>query len=91
MTQLPITMISEQDRKNLLHLKKQLRRLKRRLFLEAVNKPVTNVDKFRHLILNLALDDSSMTAGMSSFHDSFQTLQSIETIKEEVRFCDPVG
>jgi hypothetical protein len=85
---------SEQDRTNLLKMKKQLRRLKRRLFLEAVKSPESSVDKFRAMILTLALDSAtgeSSTTKMS-FYDSDSTLASIDPIYEgEVRICQPVG
>ncbi len=63
---------SEQDYETLLQLKKQLRRLKRRLFLEVTTKSVTEVDKFRELILNLALDETASTEELSSL-ESFQS------------------
>mmetsp|Transcript_14260 Transcript_14260/g.23613 ORF Transcript_14260/g.23613 Transcript_14260/m.23613 type:complete len:90 (-) Transcript_14260:368-637(-) len=82
--------LSLQDQKNLLEMKRQLRRLKRRLFLQAVKKPETSVDKFRAMILNFALDDS-LTAEMTSM-DSNSSLPSIDPIyEEEVRICEPVG
>ena len=61
MTLLQTMTKSEQDYETLLQLKKQLRRLKRRLFLEVTTKSVTEVDKFRELILNLALDETVST------------------------------
>jgi hypothetical protein len=68
--------ISEQDYEALLQFKKQLRRLKRRLFLEATTKPETKVDKFRELILNLALDETASQQELSSL-ESFQSVNII--------------
>jgi hypothetical protein len=72
MTLLQTMTKSEQDYETLLQLKKQLRRLKRRLFLEVTTKSVTEVDKFRELILNLALDETVSTEELSSL-ESFQS------------------
>jgi hypothetical protein len=86
--------LSEEDRTNLLKMKRHLRRLKRRLFLEAAKSPETPVEKFRAMIFTLAMDSGtgeSSTAKMS-FDDSDSTLASFEQIYEgEVRICQPVG
>lgn len=86
--------LSEQDRANLMKMKRQLRRLKRRLFLEAAKRPETPVEKFRAMIFTLALDSAtgeSSTSKMSYF-DSDSTLASLDAIYDgEAMICPPVG
>ena len=86
----PLLIQLSDDTKTLLLITKQLRRLKRRLFLEATRQPETNADKFRQLILNLALDESS-TAEMSSFSGSVQSFPSMQSINEGAASVSPVG
>ena len=81
---------SKHDIEALLHIKKQLRRLKRRLFLEATKKPETSVDMFRQLVMNLAFDENS-TAGMITFNESFESSPSLQSIHEDSVSISPDG
>lgn len=87
-----LNQFSDEDRKNLLEMKRQLRRLKRRLFLQAAKKPETPVEKFRAFVFNLAVDESLTTAETNTSQDSSSTLPSVSEVYEaEVRICEPVG
>ena len=86
----PMFSQSKNDIETLRLIKKQLRRLKRRLFLQAIKEPETNVDKFRQLITNLALDESS-TAETSSSGGSYRSFPSMQSIHEGAIFASPVG
>lgn len=73
--------MDKQDRESLAQLGLQLRRLKRRLFLASVKQPENNVDKFRSLMLQLAMQDDD-TADMTSV-PSNDSLPSIYEEHEE--------
>ncbi|KAI2501189.1 hypothetical protein MHU86_13263 [Fragilaria crotonensis] len=86
----PTIVQSKHDIEALLQIKKQLRRLKRRLFLEASKKPETSVDKFRQLVMHLTFDESS-TAGMSTFNESFESFPSMQSTHEGTVSISPDG
>lgn len=75
------TTMDNQDRESLAQFGLQLRRLKRRLFLASVKQPENNVDKFRSLMLQLAMRDDD-TADMTSV-PSNDSLPSIYEEHEE--------
>jgi hypothetical protein len=91
MTRLP-QQTSQQQREELNKVYKQLRRLKRKLFLKAVEKPETSVDKFRHLMLRFAVENNDGSTAAESFsYSSFDSLPSIQEINESNgRICEPV-
>lgn len=78
----------EKERRNLTEMSRSLRRLKRQMFLRAVEQPTTPVDGLRNLLLSVAIDEnpSSLGDSKSSFGASSSSLDmnaSMSSINEE--------
>eukprot|EP00541_Cyclophora_tenuis_P004975 CAMPEP_0116562022 /NCGR_PEP_ID=MMETSP0397-20121206/11919_1 /TAXON_ID=216820 /ORGANISM="Cyclophora tenuis, Strain ECT3854" /LENGTH=94 /DNA_ID=CAMNT_0004088253 /DNA_START=14 /DNA_END=298 /DNA_ORIENTATION=- len=52
--------------KNIVGMTRTLRRMKRRMFLKAVEQPQTPVDSFREMMLKVALEESRSFSDVSS-------------------------
>eukprot|EP00545_Synedropsis_sp_CCMP1620_P002253 CAMPEP_0119013506 /NCGR_PEP_ID=MMETSP1176-20130426/8485_1 /TAXON_ID=265551 /ORGANISM="Synedropsis recta cf, Strain CCMP1620" /LENGTH=96 /DNA_ID=CAMNT_0006966599 /DNA_START=56 /DNA_END=346 /DNA_ORIENTATION=+ len=72
-----------QDRHNLSDMSRSLRRLKRKMFLQAVEEPIRPVDNFRSALLTLALDDSFSSIDTNDHSSSSNGSSILSAIQEE--------